>query len=107
MFWGEKLITSVIDILPLVLKDNEFFKKKWKFGLEVGNFLSCLSGFTMFLCECSKCLDTKSDDLKNSMKCTNCNSGCVLKLVKKLVLKTKKKLLPLVNHIDLVGIFFL
>ena len=36
-----------------------------------------------FLCECTRCLDTKSDNLKNSMKCTNCNSGCVLKLVKK------------------------
>ena len=31
-----------------------------------------------FLCECPKCLDEKSDDLKNSLKCgaTNC-SGCV------------------------------
>ena len=36
-----------------------------------------------FLCECTRCLDTKSDNLKNSMKCTKCNSGCVLKLVKK------------------------
>ena len=40
-----------------------------------------------FLCECTRCLDTKSDNLKNSMKCTNCNSGCVLKLVKKWVSK--------------------
>ena len=31
-----------------------------------------------FLCECSKCLDEKSDDLKNSLKCgaDNCD-GCV------------------------------
>ena len=31
-----------------------------------------------FLCECPKCLDEKSDDLKNSLKCgaANC-SGCV------------------------------
>ena len=31
-----------------------------------------------FLCECSKCLDEKSDDLKNSLKCGSANcSGCV------------------------------
>ena len=31
-----------------------------------------------FLCECPKCLDEKSDDLKNSLKCGSANcSGCV------------------------------
>ena len=43
-----------------------------------------------FLCECPRCLDTKSDNLKNSMKCTNCNNGCVLKLVKKMSSKESK-----------------
>ena len=31
-----------------------------------------------FLCECTRCLDTKSDELKNSLKCGSANcSGCV------------------------------